>query len=342
MILCLILAVGLQDWTLHTDNFEEIIQIQDMAVGDDDSLYLLDRREARIYVVNTAGEVQRSFGSKGQGPGEFQAPGSLVFFDGMLYVWDFQVSGWSMYHPDGTFQAVLEVGRRSNQSFPLDRTRLLVRDVNDYFKKDVTGAEMLVVEGEQKTALRKYDVSQHAGPFVIRSKVGMTSHESDWLPLAVFAYAPASKRLYLGHTAALDLWIMDSATYKKVGAIKAKLPVMPFTDEDIESRKMVFVRDGKKYGTKDLPGLPDVKPVILKLQADELGRVWVFLTPSNIRSRTVEVWVYDQQGRKQGRLLLPRHVKIARIDKSHLWVWGDHSKRDDQFIARAPYKLGDP
>jgi len=59
------------------------------ALGSRGRLFVADAQEARIVEIGRDGKVVRTFGEKGQGPGEFVAPGSmLVQGDTLLFVFD--------------------------------------------------------------------------------------------------------------------------------------------------------------------------------------------------------------------------------------------------------------
>ncbi len=63
--------------------------IEDVAVGDDGRIYLLDSRFNEVRVITRQGEVLQIFGRPGQGPGEFRGPRSLaVDASGRVYVGD--------------------------------------------------------------------------------------------------------------------------------------------------------------------------------------------------------------------------------------------------------------
>jgi len=53
-------------------------QIGNIAVDDEENIYVLDRKESHIKVFDKQGEYSRTFGKKGQGPGEFNHPYSIL------------------------------------------------------------------------------------------------------------------------------------------------------------------------------------------------------------------------------------------------------------------------
>lgn len=74
------------------------------GIGFDDAgqLYILDAQAAKVHVVGTDGTLVRSFGERGEGPGELNSPQSMaVFPDGSVAVYDFGKFGFVRYGPDG-------------------------------------------------------------------------------------------------------------------------------------------------------------------------------------------------------------------------------------------------
>ena len=66
-------------------------------------IYVLDRLNSRVAVFDTGGNVLRTLGGKGGGPGEFQFPGMLtVTADGEVNVFDFGKQALVKFAPDGS------------------------------------------------------------------------------------------------------------------------------------------------------------------------------------------------------------------------------------------------
>jgi len=53
-------------------------QIRNIAVDDEENIYVLDRKEFHIKVFDKGGEYLRAFSKKGQGPGELNRPHSIL------------------------------------------------------------------------------------------------------------------------------------------------------------------------------------------------------------------------------------------------------------------------
>ena len=83
----------------------------DVAVGEDGTVYVLDRAFKKIVVFSPAGEFQRLIlGGAGKGPGEFGLPVSLTFGPGGdLWVWDMFLQRLSRFSPDGRLKLTAQV-----------------------------------------------------------------------------------------------------------------------------------------------------------------------------------------------------------------------------------------
>jgi hypothetical protein len=76
--------------------------IQNLAVDDEENIYVSDMKAAHIQVFDKNGEYVRTIGSRGQGPGEMQAPIDLkALSQGILIVNDFYQSRLSYFSLDG-------------------------------------------------------------------------------------------------------------------------------------------------------------------------------------------------------------------------------------------------
>jgi len=69
-------------WRLDSEGDKLVFGIIAAAVFDaDDRTYLLDTQLARIYVLDAGGEHVATIGRPGEGPGEFQYPSSIAWWD---------------------------------------------------------------------------------------------------------------------------------------------------------------------------------------------------------------------------------------------------------------------
>ena len=83
------------DWDAFGD-------VSGVGFDGDGNLYVLDSQAVRVHKIASSGELVRSFGSQGEGPGELNRPESMVVFpDGRVAVYDFGKFGWVRYDTEG-------------------------------------------------------------------------------------------------------------------------------------------------------------------------------------------------------------------------------------------------
>jgi hypothetical protein len=93
-----------EDWEL----FGEVSQVGFDAAGN---LYVLDRQNHRVVVVDPRGGFLRQFGKEGEGPGEWRMTGGMgVLADGTVVISDGGHRAYMVYGPDGAYRHAVSMG----------------------------------------------------------------------------------------------------------------------------------------------------------------------------------------------------------------------------------------
>lgn len=108
-------------WTIGAiegADWEMFSGIRSVAFDRSDNLHVLDGQNLRVLVFDAAGRYQRQFGSRGGGPGEFQAPVSMtVLANDEVVVNDLGNRVWIIFDPSGAF--VRSVPHHQSVGMPL-------------------------------------------------------------------------------------------------------------------------------------------------------------------------------------------------------------------------------
>jgi hypothetical protein len=85
----------------------------DLAAAPDGSLFIAGSREHKVFKFDARGNLVKSFGQKGQGPGDFNSPGDLSVLDGKyLVVGEYPLANRiSLFELDGKFDRILTTRR---------------------------------------------------------------------------------------------------------------------------------------------------------------------------------------------------------------------------------------
>jgi hypothetical protein len=99
---------GSTDWNLLFFN-----PFCDLAPGPDGSLFIASSREHKVFKFDARGNLVRTFGQKGQGPGDFNNPGDLSVLDGKyLVIGEYALANRiSLFDLDGKFDRILTTRR---------------------------------------------------------------------------------------------------------------------------------------------------------------------------------------------------------------------------------------
>lgn len=163
------------------------------ALGPEGRLYLLDKRECRVRVVNESGEVEQSFGKRGQGPGELNTPVSIgvdarrVFVYGVFQVSLFDLEGRFLHRLErpnlSTLLHAAGEGFMGMSEPPSGNSRVL------WFNADLS---------ERKVVLEWHPEPIQYPPKVFKSGTKTASYNPapELLPVQ---YAPSGGIAYLGH-----------------------------------------------------------------------------------------------------------------------------------------------
>lgn len=89
-------------------------QVRGVAVDEEGAIYVSDGGNARVAVFDAAGQLVRTFGGPGSGPGEFEALSKIkIGGDGHLYTLDAKLRRVSSFTRDGNFLQSIAVKERA-------------------------------------------------------------------------------------------------------------------------------------------------------------------------------------------------------------------------------------
>jgi uncharacterized protein (TIGR03663 family) len=162
-----------------TDGRSALIDPKNVAVGPDGRIYVVEGRTSRVSVFNPDGSFAGSWGSQGQGDGQFQEPwGIAVAPNGNVYVADTWNHRIQYFDPNGTFLG--KWGRLGDAKGRTDTEQgifwgprsLAINDQGEVYVTD-TGNKRVQVFDLQGNFKRMFG-GEGSGPGQFREEVGIT------------------------------------------------------------------------------------------------------------------------------------------------------------------------
>ena len=272
------------------------------TVNDRGDVYISDRQELIIKKFNSEGQYIQTIGAKGEGPGEFQALGSMTILpDGRLIVLDWRARRTSIFGVDGVFK---ESSKWRNSHFDI----YFVTESSYTVEENVYGEERQLFvktydfDGKELVSFGKFT------PSGMKTSTQGSSTFSIGLP-----YAPAS--IFAGDSTRQWLYHCLNKSYlievfnnegKIIRKIDRPYQPVPFTDKDTQEYLEAFDENPESPFAKMAREveMPSVKTVTERMLVDEEGRLWVETNEEQERdNRTFIAYdIFNSEGYYEARI----------------------------------------
>lgn len=283
-------------------------RVADLELGEDGSLFVLDAMSRTIRVFGRDGVEAREFGRRGQGPGEFEQPGKLLWGpEGNLWVLDLRNGRLTAFSPEGELR-----GTHRPADLPIlfpfavsfsgpDTLRWVGITSPDPANPAAAWVETQMADGVFSP------VNQLALPFVEWPLLFQHRDDETSLVLPVpysgeplFGFDPQGRLWYnYSGEASLARWSPSGDMQLTFSPELAPTPVTP-ADQEValagESLVEVLDRLGEA-GVSELASLiPDNKPYYANFFFDDEGSLWVMHSDMSVDPGERRVNVYDLDG----------------------------------------------
>lgn len=293
--------------------------------------YLLeDRGNGRIAVFGPDGSFVRSFGRKGEGPGEFRMMTIESVRDGKIIVFDYQLQRASVFSLDGSFDETLRLSV-GGSLLSLDRLpdgRLVVDTVRGreeghigYHQRKVTvyapgGADTLAHIASPETQASYVEAVDENTTF----STGLPFSGSS-TALSVPGHGIA---VYDGYTPEITWYDYDGSVLRQ---FRMEIPGGPLSDElksayeDRMRRRLEQLEaEGRQLRPARRQYYPDRVGIWSRVMADEHGWLWLLDARAETMHEEGTDFVYhvvDADGRYLGATLLPARMGVIRQGNLH-------------------------
>jgi hypothetical protein len=265
-----------------------------LAFLPDGSFYRGSNQEGKIYKFDAAGKIVKSFGRKGQGPGDLQGIADLDILDSTKLI-AYGGRRLSLFDLDGNFQKSIPVSGAIWDMTALRNGKMaLVREISagsdpKWFKGRYS-VFILDVESGTEKEIASFDYAVPRGEFFIRiTQFDRYPRLAKTGPDTLLMAFPASPEVLL--------YSLDA---EKRGSFPLNLDPVEFTWE-VLSFVMDFDHEAKTREiltlNRNKVALPEYLPYHLGIAGDSEGRVAVFENGFAQKTRDVSFRLYAQNGK---------------------------------------------
>jgi hypothetical protein len=321
--------------TLEGEDAYQFDRIGGVARLSDGRIVVANGGTQEVRYFDPTGRHLRSTGRKGEGPGEFQSPGTLVVLPGdSVAVYDWYLRRVSFLDPAGAFVRSFAFQHSAGVASPVGRFADGSWLMQPGFVFSPGGPGTTVVRDTSRLLVFGADgaprdsASRWIGPdFYIRSEGQHASAAS--LPFGAMTHVAVwGDRYWEGYSDRYQL-----ARRTRSGAadllIRARRAPVPVTPADVAAHRAARMRGEDAQARpqierlyQDIP-FPATMPAFADLQTDPDGNLWVLeQAPTDDKRRW---WtVFDSTGRMLGRVATPSAVAIGEIGRDYiLGTWSD-------------------
>ncbi|HEX6135105.1 MAG TPA: 6-bladed beta-propeller [Longimicrobiales bacterium] len=337
--------------------------VQDIAVADDGTMYVLDGQTLNIRVYSPDGTHVRTFGRQGEGPGELKQPYGMLFLsDGRLVVRDAGNARMNVYSRDGESLTTWPIPGGFITSAPI------FRDEDDNVYTDIIAVRH--DDGSWRTGMLRLSSSGEWGDTVVRPYVdyepprltatrvsgnnrSMSMSNVPFWPQALSAMNRNGE--FIGGIAdryAVFIWRSDG-TVLRIERDVAPVPVDQAEAAAAIERVTRSMQNLDGSWSWDGPQPPPTKPAFTEIRVGDDNRIWIRISQPGVRQppdpdaerdargrMPVDQWleptvyeVFESDGDYVGAVRLPDRFRPMTIRGGHVWgVLRD--EYDVQYVAR--------
>lgn len=273
-----------------------------LDVNDQGDIYALDYEENHIKIFDKNGKYNKTFGGKGQGPGEMLSPSwfSLSNQNEIILV---DINGISFFSSEGEFL------RKISSSIFGRRVQFYNTDKNSNIYVYLKNSTMRRHELQQFDSAQEFIKTIEVSPLQNSKRDGWNLY----YPELIFDIAP-SDRIICGHNSKYEIRIYNISCDLVLKIVKKSKPVK-VTKKDVEELL-------KELPTqlRDTVKMPKFYPHFGYFVSDDEGRIFVMTFEKVIESEGFYYWdVFDKEGKYFAKVIIPtKGIPLFRNDKLYV------------------------
>jgi hypothetical protein len=304
-----------------TDEDSMFSTIGGVMVDDDEDIIVIDEKELVIKIFDKNGRHVRTFGKRGQGPGEFQSAARIVLKGGRdIAVLDSANHRFSYYSKEGECLKEISLGKYSS-------IRRAKPDSRGHIYADTTTMD----GGTVTDTIMRFDPEFHMMGTVAEAERVMKPYEVDVVPEWFMFTVMDDDRFVWGRNTKYELTILDPDGKPVKRIIKDYAPVKI---SEAERKRLIKER----FGDFVIPAsykvvFPEHFPPFLYFICDDLGRLYVRTYQEDARG-SVQWDVFDEEGLYILSLFLPPDELLYCIRKGKAYTFSNENEAGLPVVLR--------
>lgn len=283
-------------------------EIRTIQVDEQENIYVLDPKEICVKIFSKNGKCQRTFGKKGQGPGEWQNPWQMYLTaEKEIMIFDSTNRRLSYYSLDGKYLKEISIGAHTFlRTIPDSKGNIIVE---------------VPVRGEKRVyEIKKFDPELNPGVTVATIEDEKISNVINLASPVLAIRVMSNDCIAWSFTSKYELIVVnpEGKTIRKI--VKEYNPIK-ITDAEKEE---IIKRNFGAPGVPPLPPgfkikFPENYPAFYYFACDDEGRMYVRTYEKDEKGNFCYD-VFDPEGRYITKLFLPENEIIYVIKKNKMYI----------------------
>ena len=297
------------------------IQRSEVIVRPDGHVLVLNFQEAKILEFNEEGELLKTIGSKGKGPGEFSYPTDFFYMSNLLYVFDMLSTEISVFDEQGVFIKRVKFPKRGVR---LTKSKTGWVYITQGFLDPEAKPEVAWVDDqfENMVILKTYTDPGYAEGMMVMSDG--TKTVAKFSPLSArpetFSNSDGS-RVYLVDPEKSIIDVIDDAERKIVQTFDLGLKKIPF-DVDWAEERLAEEKERSKgqINVKIQTSWPDTFPAFRQSFFSPLGHIALNRWAGRPDKRNVPLFLDETGEEIQSKVSWEAHERVMGRYGDNLWI----------------------
>jgi len=289
----------------------------DLAVDDTENIYILDKGNCRVQKYDLRGNYLRSFGRKGQGPGEFLSPTTICLLNGKLLAYDIDQSRISIFGQQGELMGSLPLREKVYFWGPMTDNQIAAQTFS--FRENDRTSDIVLFDGSgiMKKTIASYNSPMGAllhGALIgtlngLDPRLFMRILSPQW---GVFGYSDRYELNLFDNRGEITVVIQKDEEAREI----SKHDRDKIIDSEINLWLKRKIRLQKQEVTK-VYKFTKYSPFYFNIIVDDRQRIYTLKRPDDESSLNYDL--FDKDGRYVFKIKISPRVSISLIKKGHIY-----------------------